>query len=292
MASVKQVNLIARLVPELSDKLDGLQDEAVKAAAEAKIASVQDHLVTVLADTTEDHVVAQEKLAGRDAHVTIDTLFAVGNLLDKALSAGKFPGIPSTATRIITNRFAKRCSVCKTNVEAEAGHAAQVNGAWLTFCATCATTDPAVALAEAKAKEAAEVAAAEAKREQMRRVRALIFQLKDRVQDTRDHAVRFVVPGTVLDVDNSEAAYKVCWGAKVFVVRQTGAPGSVRSVNLGLDSIEKLLTHVLGMTNAELVEAQSLYGQHFHECGRCGSPLSDDDSKARGLGPDCARKGL
>jgi Family of unknown function (DUF6011) len=38
-------------------------------------------------------------------------------------------------------------------------------------------------------------------------------------------------------------------------------------------------------------EAASLFGRLTETCGRCGRPLSDDDSRARGLGPVCAGKG-
>lgn len=37
-------------------------------------------------------------------------------------------------------------------------------------------------------------------------------------------------------------------------------------------------------------EAASLFGRLTESCGRCGRPLSDDDSRARGLGPVCAGK--
>lgn len=37
-------------------------------------------------------------------------------------------------------------------------------------------------------------------------------------------------------------------------------------------------------------EAAALYGQLIEKCGRCGLPLTDDDSRARGLGPVCASK--
>lgn len=38
-------------------------------------------------------------------------------------------------------------------------------------------------------------------------------------------------------------------------------------------------------------EAAALFGQLVGCCGRCGRDLSDDDSRARGLGPVCASKG-
>jgi Family of unknown function (DUF6011) len=34
-------------------------------------------------------------------------------------------------------------------------------------------------------------------------------------------------------------------------------------------------------------EARQLYGQEIGQCGRCGRELTDDTSRARGIGPDC-----
>jgi hypothetical protein len=36
-----------------------------------------------------------------------------------------------------------------------------------------------------------------------------------------------------------------------------------------------------------IVACQQLYGQEIGACGRCGRELTDDTSRARGIGPDC-----
>jgi hypothetical protein len=36
-----------------------------------------------------------------------------------------------------------------------------------------------------------------------------------------------------------------------------------------------------------VVQCQQLYGQEIGACGRCGRELTDDTSRARGIGPDC-----
>jgi hypothetical protein len=59
---------------------------------------------------------------------------------------------------------------------------------------------------------------------------------------------------------------------------------------LSAGSAIRLIEFLIAADPADLAEYQAAYGRHFHRCGRCGSPLSDRDSKARGLGPDCARK--
>ena len=36
-----------------------------------------------------------------------------------------------------------------------------------------------------------------------------------------------------------------------------------------------------------VVECLQLFGKEFEHCGRCGRELTDDTSRARGIGPDC-----
>lgn len=44
------------------------------------------------------------------------------------------------------------------------------------------------------------------------------------------------------------------------------------------------------LTPAERLQAQALYGQALGYCGRCGRHLTDEASRARGLGSECASK--
>ena len=53
----------------------------------------------------------------------------------------------------------------------------------------------------------------------------------------------------------------------------------------------KGLNEALTWIKANQREAAALFGQLTETCGRCGRDLSDDDSRARGLGPVCATKG-
>ncbi len=52
----------------------------------------------------------------------------------------------------------------------------------------------------------------------------------------------------------------------------------------------KGLNEALTWIKANPREAAELFGQLTESCGRCGRDLSDDDSRARGLGPICAGK--
>lgn len=47
---------------------------------------------------------------------------------------------------------------------------------------------------------------------------------------------------------------------------------------------------IMAMDDESFVAAQALYGQAMHQCGRCGSALTDQVSRAQGFGPDCITK--
>lgn len=222
-----------------------------------------------------------------------------------AEQASKTPGIPSTAERIISNRFDPKggCFVCGESVPQGTGFAAVTRGTWRTYCADCAATDPAELEAK-RAREAAERAVeakaeqakADARRRLQQDLKVALKAVKARLvaltgSDTKGHRIRVAIPGGVLDVDQSEAAYALCWSTWV-VSRHTGAPGSIRIIPLGPESGIIVAEYLLSLDDEAFLDAQALYGRHFHACGRCGSPLSDDASKARGLGPDCATKGF
>lgn len=45
------------------------------------------------------------------------------------------------------------------------------------------------------------------------------------------------------------------------------------------------------LTDAERHDAKALFGRELGVCGSCGRHLTDEASRARGLGPECARQG-
>lgn len=123
---------------------------------------------------------------------------------------------------------------------------------------------------------------------------ATMLSLRDRVIEltgaqTRDRCLRVCVPADVLGVeDQPDAAYRIGWGYSwKGAERHTGGVGTIRTIPVSEASASKLAEYLLALTAEEFVAAQAAYGQHFHTCGRCGSPLTDKDSKARGLGPTC-----
>lgn len=204
-----------------------------------------------------------------------------------ALHEASRPGQAAAAGSHRPNKFAGACAECGQEVPEGAGRIDKENGRWIVrHVGACPAPSPAPAAASSPAPVSTG---------SMSMTRA-VLSIRDRLvaltgAQTRDRSIRVAVPGSVLDVDQSEAAYRIGWGYETKgAERHTGGVGDVRSIPLGSASVVKLAEYLLGLGDDEFLAAQAAYGRHFHTCGRCGSPLSDDESKRRGLGPDCASK--
>lgn len=110
--------------------------------------------------------------------------------------------------------------------------------------------------------------------------------------DTRDHAVRLAVDFITGEGDGTQPIIflRACWGAQPVVEVHTGAPGSVHKSPLGARRAVAIVRNLLALSDQALTKAQADYGTKMGECGRCGSPLTDAESRRIGLGPDCAGK--
>jgi hypothetical protein len=111
--------------------------------------------------------------------------------------------------------------------------------------------------------------------------------------DTRDHAVRLAVDFITGDGDGSQPVIflRVCWGvAGMGVEVVTGGPGAVHRTPVGARRASTITRNLLALSDDALAKAQADYGQKMGECGRCGAPLTDVESRRIGLGPDCAGK--
>lgn len=53
---------------------------------------------------------------------------------------------------------------------------------------------------------------------------------------------------------------------------------------------DAVIDRLFALTPEEAYEAQALYGRAIGRCGRCGRHLTDETSRALGLGPDCATR--
>jgi hypothetical protein len=69
------------------------------------------------------------------------------------------------------------------------------------------------------------------------------------------------------------------------IVQLVGSVGAFAEQPLALHLQFFALKHIAENAKAAAV----LFGKETNTCGRCGSPLTNDASRARGLGPKCAR---
>jgi hypothetical protein len=217
---------------------------------------------------------------GRIEHNGAWMTFHVGDCPVPAAAAPAAPAAPLAATeadRTIRNKRAGKCAACGLKVAAGEGWAMQglpgVSG-WAVLHGDCADS-------LAADRHAVDV---------------LLPMLGDRVKaltgtDTRDHGIRVAVPFTVAEGDGQQPLVflRACWGAQPVVEVHTGAPGDVHRSPLGARRAAAIVRNLLGLSDADLSKAQADYGRKMQACGRCGSPLTDADSRAAGLGPECAK---
>lgn len=74
------------------------------------------------------------------------------------------------------------------------------------------------------------------------------------------------------------------WAGRVFVKRLTGAPGDWRKDRVTSATATNVLKRI---NEAGAREASLRFGRESKACGVCGSPLSNDESRRLGIGPDC-----
>lgn len=74
-------------------------------------------------------------------------------------------------------------------------------------------------------------------------------------------------------------------GTRYFIRQVIGGQGAVR-VRM---SPEAMISIARKIIDADPKEAMLRFGREIGECGHCGRTLTNDDSRARGIGPVCAR---
>ncbi|AGT12782.1 hypothetical protein PHELEMICH_45 [Mycobacterium phage Phelemich] len=88
---------------------------------------------------------------------------------------------------------------------------------------------------------------------------------------------------------NSLAFYKVDrptegkWAGRVFVKLEVGGDEQRLSQKQGLGIIAKIAA-------AGAAQASARYGREIGRCGVCSTRLTNDESRAYGIGPDCRKK--
>lgn len=75
---------------------------------------------------------------------------------------------------------------------------------------------------------------------------------------------------------------------KRYMQRLTGAPGSFATEYMaGSNPTTVAVAELLATDPAGYMQA---FGEHYSVCGKCGAELTDDASRRRKLGPDCAKQ--
>jgi hypothetical protein len=292
-ASTKQIDFIKSL---FSDAEKGCAlaaeqgNDVVLAAVTPKVAAVQDTIVAILGGQPVDK---------RDASQVISNLKAVADVLRPLVNAATLPAglVRFSPTRVIPNRFAKACTVCGDTVDTAAGFAAATSRGWLTFCSGCANqsdedrraaeeAERAERLAKAEAERAERMAALEAERARRAYIEAFATDLFDRAGESGAARPDLHVAIPSATGNNDLDFFRVVRDHNVTTVYRV--IGGHNDQRLALAQAESALW-ALVLTD-DISEALATYGREIGRCGVCHRHLTDEDSRARGIGPNCASR--
>jgi hypothetical protein len=274
-ATPKQRSFIARLLGDIEALVEKVDDPAPFLD---RITAVQSTIVQALAD--------DEELSMSDASACIDVLLAVQRetkALDERASTPA--GIAEIAPeRWMPNRYANDCAHCGERVPAEAGYVMLQRGRWVPICSTCASTtadDRAHRLAEHRAL-------VEAERERERALLAEVEVLAQRVLDAVGRGEQ-AQPNVGLAVPDTSGAndllfYRLARRDRSTLYRVLG--GRDDTAVSPAQAVESLRA----MLDLDLPAAAVLYGREIGVCCLCQRTLTDEASRAAGIGPDCAKR--
>lgn len=284
-ATDRQIAFLTKLFTDAQAKHAAAVEAGKGEQAEALSAALAAHQGALVA------VVGGQPADKRQVSSAIDALLGVGKALD-ALTAPVFAGLAG-AQRVITNRYAKPCSWCGVAVDAEAGHAA-LYGAheWRTACVPCATEAPAVRQerlqAAQKAAEGQEKDRLVAASTQAREIKVLADDLFARLGTEVNQLPKALVAIPSATGNNDLDFFKVqtaMQSRRPYVLRVIGGHDDQR---LSADQAHAALVRLACVEDVQA--AAETYGRELGFCGCCGRHLTDEVSRQRGIGPDCARK--
>ena len=295
-ASTKQINFLSSLLAETEA---GLAAAAEKGATDV-LAAVTEALTPEIAAAMKAVREGSALIESRDASKAIDTLLKTINPLLKPFTAVALPvGLVSfNASKVITNRFAKGCHVCGNRVDAGAGHALLIGHKnWLTVCKACGEVDPAdreAAIAAEREEARARVAAEQAERQALEEARQ-VARADARALSTDLFNRAGVAGQSKPDVHVAIANVTGSNDLDFFrVVRAAGGVATYRIIgghnDQRLDIEQAVMVLERLAVTEEIPGALAAYGREIGRCGRCHRTLTDEDSRAAGLGPDCASK--
>lgn len=303
-ASTKQINFLQSLFAD-AEKGFALAAEQGRddlvATLTAKVATIQSTLIAVVGGVEVDK---------RDASLAIGVLKDVTGSLRSLVMAATLPAglVRFNPERVMPNKYAKACHVCDVRVDALAGHVILSRGAWLTFCESCATESDedrearvAAERAAVAADLAAQRAAAEAEwaeRDRLMRehrlaeqnhrayVEAFAIDLFDRAgaSDAAKPDIHVAIPSAT--GNNDLDFFRVVRANRVTTVYRVIGGHNDQRVSLAQAEAAML---ALVLTD-DIPAAMATYGREIGRCGYCHRHLTDEESRAVGMGPVCAAK--
>lgn len=171
--------------------------------------------------------------------------------------------LPSDAERVIANNYAKPCALCGNTVPKSEGFAVLVNGEWSTYHKE----------GECPASEGAP---------------APVRSLNDILKDVRDGYFAITSKGT-----NDLVFYRVATNKGFHNPSKKGERyvqlivGGHANETLTGKRAQASANRLAELSPLEQHEAQATYGKEIGVCGKCGKHLTDEVSRAYGMGATC-----
>ncbi len=201
------------------------------------------------------NVVREQRLTKDGASALIDTLLKQP-VDPKPVVAGAEP-VPAAPTHR-TNNYQGKCGTCGNKVEARTGRIEKLNGRWVTYHLDGQCPQD------------------------------LQAKLNELVGDLPDGY--FAVPYIGRDANRTDLTFlgvRSKANGDRFIVHVVGGHGETD--DLSFEWCEKA---VAALRTWNLEQAAQVYGQELGHCGRCGRTLTNDASRALGIGPECATIGF
>lgn len=292
MASTAQTNFIKDLFAQANTTTKVLAeagDTDGVAFVTALVTPIQDTLAAVIAgvdvpskSASDAIVVLKSVISTIKARPAVQAQAQVA----KAEAQAAIPVGIRDAAKVITNRRPGKCAFCATQVEAGAGFAV-LKGSWSVVCKPCADVTPEDRAAAAAAERDAKAATFQAERGKRPEMAALALDLFDRTGEAEKKIPEVRVAIESLTGNNDLDFFRVRWDRKKFdiprVLRVIGGQGDV-VVNL---TVAHAVLEALLFVDAKA--AVTRYGQELGHCGSCGRHLTDETSRAIGIGPECRK---
>lgn len=166
--------------------------------------------------------------------------------------------------RTIVNKYGNPCALCGHTVPAGAGYAVLVGGKWLTYHKAGECSDAPVA--------------------RPTDVQSLFVGVEDGFYALHSSGKNDLVFYAISTNKGVYDASKKGLRAIYLVV------GGHKDKKLHGEQAVNAIKRIAGLSAQERIDAQALYGREIGACGVCGRHLTDEVTRKRGIGNDCAKK--